>query len=74
MSVKEIGSEVVEWINVVEDSNQWQGSVNTVTDFLVFVKVGDFFWLAKRLSASEEGLFSMELVTFKEKCYSLIIL
>jgi hypothetical protein len=35
MSVKEIGSEGVDWINVAQDRNKWQALVNTVMNFHV---------------------------------------
>jgi hypothetical protein len=30
MALKEIGLEVVDWINVAQDRDQWQAAVNTI--------------------------------------------
>jgi hypothetical protein len=38
----EIGWEVVDWIHLAQDMDQWRGVVNTVMNFQVPQKVGNF--------------------------------
>jgi hypothetical protein len=49
-------------IHLAQDRNRWRTLVNTVMNLRVSQKAGNF-WLAEWLSASEERLCSMKLVT-----------
>jgi len=42
MYIKEIGSEVVDWINLAQSSDDWRVLVNTVMDLLIPQNAGDF--------------------------------
>jgi hypothetical protein len=53
--------EVVEWIHLAQNNDQWRNIVNT-NEPLGFIKGREISWLAERLLASLEGLGSMELV------------
>jgi len=50
----------MDWIDLAQDTNRWQVFANTVMD-MVHKMLGPS-WLAEHLLASQEGLWSTELV------------
>ena len=50
------------WTDVAEDRDRWQALVNEVMNHRVLLNVGNFL-LAEDLLASQEGLWSLELVS-----------
>jgi hypothetical protein len=60
MYPEEEGCEGVDWIHLDNDTDQWGFFVNTVIDLSVPWKGGKS-WLAERLLASKEELYSTEL-------------
>ena len=61
MDLKEMGWDCVDWAYITHDKDKWQAVVNKATNLLYFTKQG-IFWLDQKLSASQEGLCSMQLV------------
>jgi hypothetical protein len=43
MDLREIGWDVMNWIDLVQDMNQWRALVNTVINLRVSYNVGKFF-------------------------------
>ena len=68
MDRKEMGWESVHWINAAHDEEKWRAHVNTIMNLLVPSNVRNFL-RAETLSASQEGLCSMRLVTSLEVLY-----
>jgi hypothetical protein len=61
MNIKYVGWEVVEWIHVLQVTDQWGALVNTVMN-LGFHKKREISCSGGRLLASQEELCSVELV------------
>jgi len=61
LDLREIGWEGVDWMHLTQDRGQWRASVNTLMNLRVPQKRGNS-WLVVWLVASQEGLFSMELI------------
>jgi hypothetical protein len=52
----------MDWIDLAQDKDQWRALVNTVMNLRGFHKMLGSSWVAVQLSASQEGISSMELV------------
>jgi hypothetical protein len=52
----------MDWIDMAQDSDRWRALVNAVT-ILRFHKMLGISWLAEDLLTSQEGLYSIELVS-----------
>jgi hypothetical protein len=61
MGLRAIGWGGKDWIDLVQDRDQWMALVNTVINF-GFHKIFENFLVAERLAASQEGLSFMELI------------
>jgi hypothetical protein len=57
MDVKEIGWEIMEWVNVAQDRNKWQAVV-----YVHIPLMWGIFGLAEGLLACQEGLSIMRSV------------
>jgi hypothetical protein len=63
MNIKEVGYEYFDGIHLDRDRGRVGVLVNAITRLRVLYKVGNFL-TAERLLASQEGLSSMEFVTY----------
>jgi hypothetical protein len=68
MDLREIGWGGMDWIDLGRDRDQCRGLVNTVMNFRVLYMLGNS-WVAGQLAASQEGLRSMELVSYSTLCF-----
>jgi hypothetical protein len=62
MDLQEVDWWGMDWIGLVQDRDGWREVVNVIMNSLVPKNVGDFFFLAEILLASQEGLCSLEQV------------
>jgi hypothetical protein len=53
----------MDWIDLAQERDRWQASVTTVMTF-GFHNIWGMSWLAEDLLASEEGICSLELVSW----------
>jgi hypothetical protein len=58
MDVQEVGGGRVDWMELAQDRDRWRALVSTVKNLQV--PVGNFLVSCENLSASQEGLCSME--------------
>jgi hypothetical protein len=58
MDVTDIGLHGMNWIDLVQDRDQWRALVNTVMN----VRLTGSFRVAAHLAASQDGLSSIEFV------------
>jgi hypothetical protein len=63
MDLREKWWDVVDWTHIARDRVKWRAVVNTVMILWVPQKVGDS-WLTEKLSASQEGLYSVQLFRY----------
>ena len=63
MDLKEICWEDVNWVNLVQGRDTLTGCCECGNEPCVSIKMKEFSWLAEEPLASQEGLWSMELVT-----------
>jgi hypothetical protein len=63
--LREIGWSGMDWIDLLQDRDQWTALVNTVIN-ICFQKMLERSSVAVQLAASQEGLSSMKLVSCTE--------
>ena len=52
----------MDWIDLDQDSDRWRALVNAVVNHFFPKKIPEISWLTKKMLASQERLWSVELV------------
>jgi hypothetical protein len=61
--LQEVGCEGIDWVDLAQNTERWRAVVNAIMN-LPDPQMREISWLAEKQLASQEGIYSMELVSY----------